>query len=362
MSQTGNKTATLSSLIQKKYLLITVIVLLLIAAIYGCIQAFSGEPKSDIPIQAAVATVPEEKGAVKRANTTIIDTAVYNQRIATMVNGDTSGLWPVPHEYPNAGAILPFNRVLAFYGNLYSKRMGVLGEYPKAEMLKMLKAEIANWQAADTSIPVIPALHYIAVTAQGIPGKGGKYRLRMPFHQIDSVINMAKEIDALVFIDVQVGLSTLQEEIPQFEQYLKLPNVHLGIDPEFSMKGGEAPGKVIGTLNADDINYTSNYLAKIARENNLPPKMLVVHRFTQKMVTGYKNIKVQPEVQVIMDMDGWGYPAKKITTYRQFIQKEPVQFTGFKLFYKNDLRDNSRLMTPQEVLKLKPQPMYIQYQ
>jgi hypothetical protein len=254
------------------------------------------------------------------------------------------------------------NRIVAFYGNLYSTRMGILGELPRAQMLKKLKEEVAVWQALDSSTTVIPALHYIAVTAQGSPGKGGKYRLRMPFHQIDSVLSMAKEINALVFIDVQVGLSTLQEEIPQFEQYLKMPNVHLGIDPEFSMKGGEAPGKVIGTYDAADINYTANYLAELVKANNIPPKILVVHRFTQKMVTNYKQIKTRPEVQLVMDMDGWGYPGKKMTTYKEFIYKEPVQFTGFKLFYKNDLRDNSRMMTPQEVLKLKPQPVYIQYQ
>jgi hypothetical protein len=62
-------------------------------------------------------------------------------------------------------------------------------------------------------------------------------------------------------------------------------------------------------------------------------------------------------------MDGWGHQARKFNTYKQFVYKEPVQFTGFKLFYKNDLREpNSHVLTPAEVLKLKPQPIYIQYQ
>ena len=209
---------------------------------------------------------------------------------------------------------------------------------------------------------VIPALHYIAVTAQLSPGKGNKYRLRMPFHQIDSILSMAREINALVFLDVQVGKSSLEEEIPQFQKYLALPNVHLGIDPEFSMKGGENPGKVVGTFGAADINYTTDYLARLVKENNIPPKILIIHRFTQAMVTGYKQIKTRPEVQIVMDMDGWGEPARKINTYRMFIHKEPVQFTGFKLFYKNDIKNSNRLMTPEELLRLKPQPIYIQYQ
>ena len=54
------------------------------------------------------------------------------------------------------------------------------------------------------------------------------------------------------------------------------------------------------------------------------------------MVKDYKLIKTVPQVQVVMTMDGWGNKPKKMNTYRQFIYPEPVQFTGFKLFYKND--------------------------
>lgn len=184
----------------------------------------------------------------------------------------------------------------------------------------------------------------------------------MPFHQVDSILKMAEQINAIVFLDIQVGLSTLQEEVPELEKYLKLPNVHLGIDPEFSMKGGEKPGLVIGSFNAADINYTINYLEKLVKDNNLPPKVLVVHRFTQAMVKNYKDIKVKPEVQFVMDMDGWGHPAKKMGTYKYFVYSEPVEYTGFKLFYKNDTKKNGRLLTREELLNLKPRPLYIQYQ
>jgi len=294
---------------------------------------------------------------------TTLDTALYDSKMQWMINGDSSGKWPVKTDYPLPGAILPIKRVLAFYGNLYSTKMGILGELPEKDMLAKLQEEVKNWQAADTTVEVIPALHYIAVTAQGSAGADGKYRLRMSHKEIDKILAMAEKINALVFIDVQVGLSTLQAEIPLFEKYLKMPHVHLGVDPEFSMKTGKKPGSVIGTFDAADINFTTDYLAKLVKENNLPPKMLVVHRFTQAMVTNYKQIKLQPETQIIMDMDGWGAQARKISTYRSFIHREPVQFTGFKLFYKNDFREKgSRIMTPAEVLKLKPQPVYIQYQ
>ena len=284
-------------------------------------------------------------------------------------------LWPVKTVYPNAGAILPFNRIVAYYGNLSSTKMGVLGEYPEDEMLAKLDVEVKKWEVADPNTPVVPALHYIAVVAQGSSGKDGKYRARMPDSEIDKVLAIVAKIparphdnsgaggNAIVFLDIQVGFSNVQSEVPYFEKYLKLPNVHLGIDPEFSMKGGIRPGKVVGTYDAEDINFTTNYLAKIVRDNNLPPKILIVHRYIQKMVTNYKEIKPLPEVQIVMDMDGWGEKAHKLETYKQFIFREPVQFTGFKLFYKNDvLEPHTVLMTPDDVLKLNPKPSYIQYQ
>src|SRR3989338_3137569 len=129
------------------------------------------------------------------------------------------------------------------------------------------------------------------------------------------------------------------------------------------MKTGIRPGKIVGTLDATDINFTTNYLAKIVKENNLPPKILIIHRYTQKMMTNYQEINILPEVQMVINMDGWGDMAKKVGTYKNFIYPEPVQFTGFKLFYKNDIfTPGSVLMTPEDLLKLSPQPIYIQYQ
>jgi len=271
--------------------------------------------------------------------------------------------WPVAAPYPLNGAILPFKRVVAYYGNLYSKKMGALGEYPEEEMLARLLAEVKKWEAADPKTPVQPALHYIAVVAQASPGEAGKYRLRMPESEVNKVLAMAEKVDGIVFLDVQVGLSNLQSELPALEKYLKLPNVHLGIDPEFSMKSGKPPGKVIGTFDATDVNYATEYLAKVVKENDLPPKILVVHRFTGPMVTNYKLIRTRPEVQIVMHMDGWGPKAKKIGTHKNFIYPQPVQFTGFKIFYKNDTKEAGTVVfSPAELLKLRPIPIYIQYQ
>ncbi len=271
--------------------------------------------------------------------------------------------WPTRQPYPEDGrALLPFNRIVAYYGNFYATGMGVLGQYPPDEMLPRLQAAAAQWAAADPATPVIPAIDYIAVVAQGSAGADGKYRARMPDSQIDEALSLADKVNGIVVLDVQVGLSDLQTEIPLLEKYLKLPNVHLAIDPEFAMHNGTPPGRVIGSLDASDVNYTAQYLASLVKEYNLPPKILVVHRFTEDMVTNVDKIEPNPQVQIVMDMDGWGGQAKKIGTYTYVVAAEPVQFTGFKLFYKNDTLASTTMLTPAQVLDLTPSPVFIQYQ
>ncbi len=271
--------------------------------------------------------------------------------------------WPVKGPYPLPGAVLPFHRIVAYYGNFYSKQMGVLGEYPTAQMLSMLATEVAKWQAADPTIPVIPAIHYIAVTAQGSPGADGMYRLRMPDSEIMKAITLARSINGLTFLDIQPGLSTAEIETPLFDKYMAMPDVNLGIDPEFSMASkGKKPGTVIGTMDASDINWVTAHLAAIVDADHIPPKILVIHRFTETMVTNVPNIVLRPEVQIVMDMDGWGHQANKLTAYQDFIADEPVQFAGFKLFYKNDVKNDGTMLTPAQLLKLSPQPLYIQFQ
>jgi len=271
-------------------------------------------------------------------------------------------IWPHKAAYPLPGALLPFNRIVAYYGNFYSTRMGILGEFDEGTVLAKLRSQIAEWEVADPKTPVVPAIEYIAITAQESP-VDGTYRARMPHDQIDKATAMAEKIDGIVILDLQVGLSTLPQELPLLEKYWKMPQVHMALDPEFSMKTGDRPGTVIGSFNAADINYAAGYLAKLVQENNLPPKILIIHRFTQAMVKNYEAIKPLPEVQMVMVMDGWGSPIRKIGTYQAFIQPEPVQFTGFKIFYKNDMKPPStRLLTPSELLELTPRPIFVQYQ
>ncbi len=277
-------------------------------------------------------------------------------------SAEAASLWPVKGPEPLPGAVVPSKRIVAYYGNPLVKKMGILGELPPEQMLAKLDGELERWRKADPSTPVQPALHLIAVVAQGSAGKDGMWRARMSDSLIERVYSWAQRKNAILFLDVQVGHSTLQQELPRLAKFLKRPDVHLGIDPEFSMKTGAKPGTKIGTFDAADVNYATGFLADLVASEKIPPKVLVVHRFTRPMLTNTKNIRLDPKVQIVINMDGWGPQWMKLDSYHDYVYLHPVQYTGFKLFYHNDTKKGGPLLTPEQLLKLIPKPVYIQYQ
>lgn len=271
--------------------------------------------------------------------------------------------WPVKSPASLPGSILPRKRIIAYYGNPLSKKMGALGQYEQTDMIRRLMEESKRWQSADPSKPIQPALHLIAVVAQGAPGKAGKYRMIMPDNVVNQVYEWAREANCILFIDIQTGHEDIRTLLPRFEWILKNPDVHLGIDPEFNLVASrKVPGTKVGTFDADEINYVTGYLRDLVKKYQLPPKVLTVHRFTRNGVTNSRRIQLRPEVQIVMNMDGWGGPHLKRRSYQDYIVEEPVQYAGFKLFYHNDTKKGDPLMMPKDVLRLKPTPVYIMYQ
>ena len=308
------------------------------------------------PDSATAKTTPR-----KRADGGVIGPSAGDRHSAFRNTGsDLDSLWPVKGPPPLPGSILPARRIIAYYGNPLSRRMGILGEFPPNVMLAKLDSEVAAWNRIDPAHPAIPALQLIVLVADGVPGTTGKYRTRHDSALVEKVYGWAKSRNGLLFLDLQVGQSTLQYELPWIEKFLKRPDVHLGIDPEFSMKHGEIPGRKVGTYDAADINYASKFLANLVDKYSLPPKVLVVHRFTPSGVTNTKKIVLDPRVQVVMDMDGFGPPFMKRDTYWRDIKREPVQFAGWKQFTK---AKNDSPPTPRaDILRLWPVPLYIQIQ
>src|SRR6195952_3838571 len=190
----------------KNIFLSTVFMLSSLCLFSNCTQSKSGI--KDAKTKPAANVAAAEDTTTAKVVYPPLNKKLYDSLMKRMAHGDTTGRWPVKNApYPLPGAILPFKRVVAYYGNLYSKKMGILGELPPNEMLARLHQEVLAWQKADPSTPVQHALHYIAVVASGDPGKDKMYRHRMPFKQIDTVLGLAKKAHAIVFLDVQVSLS-----------------------------------------------------------------------------------------------------------------------------------------------------------
>lgn len=268
-------------------------------------------------------------------------------------------LVPTPTAVPRPAGLLPEHRILSFYGNPLATQMGILGEVPPDQMLAKLKQQVAAYSSSDPSRPFIPALELVTPAAQGWAGDDGLYRARMKPEVIEQVANWAEANNALLILDVQIGLSNVPEEVDALMPYLKRPYVHLALDPEFAIPSGRIPGEVVGSLDASTIDGAVRTLSDLVASEHLPPKVLVVHRFTDYMVTNAWAINhSDPNVQVIVTMDGFGPPALKLAQYHSYVHDQGVAFSGIKLFYHHDVP----LLTPPQVLGLDPSPDLVIYQ
>src|SRR5687767_15978627 len=111
--------------------------------------------------------------------------------------------------------------------------------FPYTTLFRSLDREVKAWERADSTTPVVPALHLIAVVAQGSAGRDGLYRARMADSLIERVYGWAQRQKAIMFLDIQVAKSTLQAELPRLTTFLSRPDVHLGIRSEERRVGKE---------------------------------------------------------------------------------------------------------------------------
>jgi glycosyltransferase involved in cell wall biosynthesis len=254
--------------------------------------------------------------------------------------------------------LLPTHRVLAYYGHPESTRMGVLGEHDLVTVLTKLREQAGAYVAADPTRPVIPAFELIAAIAEREPGPDGLFRRRTPTEILNAFTTFTAEHDLQLILDLQPGRNSLLEEIAAFQPWLELHHVHLALDPEWSMAERQTPGHELGSIDATTITATQEWLAALAAERGLPPKLLIVHQFKDVMIRGKASLTSLPGVQLVIDADGFGEPLHKIKAYDAIVRAQPVEYAGIKLFYQQD----QPLLSPHDVLSLAPAPDLVIYQ
>ena len=261
-----------------------------------------------------------------------------------------------PHMLPRGGrSILPERRVVAFYGAPQSRELGVLGiGTPDAAAERLARQARAF---ARQRRPVLPALELIAVIANADAGEDGMYRSRQPDAVIERYLRAARRHEMLLLLDLQPGRSDFFTEATRLERWLREPDVGLALDPEWRVTAPEVPGQVIGRVDAREVNAVSAWLAELVVRAGLPQKLFLVHQFSDDMVDDTQ-LKRREELAMVLNADGFGTRSVKVSKYKAFTRAARSFHQGLKLFYEEDVG----LMTPPQVLRLRPAPDVVVYE
>jgi len=263
---------------------------------------------------------------------------------------------PEPPQLPRGGhTLLPDRRVVAFYGAPQSGELGVLGIGTPDQAARKLERQARRYVRERR--PVLPALELITVIANADAGDDGMYRSRQANAVIRRYLRAARKHEMLLVLDIQPGRSDFFTETTRLERWLREPDVGLALDPEWRVAEGEVPGQVIGQVDAREVNATSAWLAQLVARENLPQKLFVVHQFTDDMVDDTQ-LKRRDGLAMVLNADGFGSKPVKVAKYHEFTRAAKAFDQGFKLFYEED----SGLMSPREVLRLRPAPDVVVYE
>jgi hypothetical protein len=275
---------------------------------------------------------------------------------STQAQGAAVAAPPAPPALPRGGrSIFPAHRVGAYYGAPQSEELGALGIGTPASAARRLGRQARPYARPDR--PVLPALELIAVIANRDAGQDGLYRARQPDAVIERYLRAARRARALLLLDVQPGASDFFTEVTRLERWLREPDVGLALDPEWRVAPGEVPGEVIGHVDSREVNAVTAWLAQLTAAHDLPEKLVVIHQFTDDMVDD-TTLQARDGLQIVLNADGFGTQPVKKSKYDAFTRRAPGFEPGLKLFYEEDVG----LMTPRQVLRLRPPPDFVVYE
>ena len=266
------------------------------------------------------------------------------------------------NEIPGGG-LLMFDsginrRLVALYGHPATSALGVLGEQGPEAGVERLRS-ISQGYDGDGFV-VLPTFEIIATVASAGAGSDGDYSAMTARDVIRPWIETAAANDMYVVLDLQSGRSDFLTQAKAYEEFLRLPHVGLALDPEWRLKSQEVHLEQIGTVDATEINQVVEWLAGLVREHALPQKLLIVHQFRYSMITNRAAIETPPELAVMIHMDGQGSMRAKYSTWDALTTMDDADqyHWGWKNFYDED----SPMATPEQVLELTPNPVFVSFQ
>lgn len=248
------------------------------------------------------------------------------------------------------------NRILvAYYGSAGSGALGVLGEKsPDAIFPQLVRAARPFARNGRT---VQPVFELIVTVAHAGPTRTGMYSSDIPRAAVQRYIDAAQRHGVLLVLDLQPGRANFLAVAKRWEWALKHPWVGLALDPEWRMGARQVPGRVIGSVGANEVNQVSRWVDDLTEREGLPQKVFMLHQFRTSMIRDIDRIVPRKNLALVQHVDGFGPPQAKLATYRTVA--EPDQFTmGFKLFYDEDVPR----MSAAQVLRIRPQVRFVSFQ
>lgn len=266
---------------------------------------------------------------------------------------------PANGELPRGGRrIFPEHQLVGFVGYPGSKALGPLHADLEQQAAKLERLGSA-YAAGRTPLPV---LELIVTLVQGGPGRDGMYRSWLADTEIQRYLDTARRHKMLLLLDVQPGRADALTEVKRLEKWLVEPDVGLAFDPEWAVGPGQVPGRVFGRTTGAELDRIATYLSELVRRHDLPEKVFVFHQLATRIVRDEHQLKPHPGVVTIKSVDGIGSAANKISTWRKLTPRMAQGVhAGFKVFYDEDTR-HGPLMTPRQVLALRPRPEFVVYE
>lgn len=269
---------------------------------------------------------------------------------------------PTQKELPGGGTkVFPEYRLVGYAGIEGSgSAMGKLGVGDMDERVQEMTELGQKYTAGGKK--VMPTVEFIATVVQPSPGKDGKWRTRASDESVRKHLDAARKVDGVLLLAIQPGRADFPTEVEHYEKWLKEPDVGVALDPEWRMGPGEVPMRTFGHVTGKELDDTAAYLAKVVKDNHLPEKVMLYHQLRVDIVRQGNDLKAHPGVVPIVSIDGIGSKSMKIDTWNAITKVKPAHVhPGFKLFFEEDA-EFGPLMTPAEVLALKPTPDYVLYE
>jgi hypothetical protein len=245
---------------------------------------------------------------------------------------------------------------VAYYGGPDGPALGVLGSADPDTIAARVAARAAQFAAFGRRIQ--PAMELIVTVARPCGGEFPLCTGAIPDEAIQRYLDAARRHKLLLILDFQPGRGEFLPQVQAVERFIKDPGVSVALDPEWKLGPGQFPMQVIGSSSAASVNAVARYLSALVRANRLPDKLLVLHQFTLSMLPDRANIRTMPGIETVFHADGFGTQQTKIEVYKGLAFPGLPFRAGVKLF----LNQDTDLMSPRQVMGLRPQPDIITYQ